>query len=71
MKEQKRRSILKAVTYRTLATFATFTVAYILTGSLELATSIGLIDSVIKFILYYVNERVWLRTKWGYQASKR
>ena len=71
MKEQKRRSILKAVTYRTLATFATFLVAYTFTGSLELATSIGLIDSGIKFVLYYLNERVWLRTNWGYQTAKR
>lgn len=68
MKEQKRRSLIKAVTYRIAATLATFLIALVFTGDMELATTIGLIDSIVKFILFYVNERIWIKTNWGYQA---
>lgn len=67
MKEKKSRSLSKAVTYRVLATIATVFIAYFFTHNLELATSIGLIDTVIKLLLFYINERVWTRLKWGYQ----
>jgi len=67
MKEKKRRSIIKAITYRASATVATFSIALFFTGNIELATSIGLIDTTVKFVLYYINERIWIRTQWGYQ----
>ena len=69
MKEKKRRSVIKAVTYRTSATVATFTLAYIFTGSLEIASQIGFLDFFVKFLIYYINERVWSKTTWGYQSK--
>ena len=68
--ETKKRSITKAMTYRLLATIATFTLAYAFTGSIEIATSIGLLDFVIKFAIYFLNERVWNLTSWGYLRSE-
>ena len=70
MQERKTRSVIKAVTYRASATIATFTLAYVFTGSLEIASQIGVLDFIIKFIIYYVNERVWNTTSWGYNKSK-
>lgn len=69
MNEKRRRSLVKAVTYRALATIATFSIALAFTGNVELATSIGLVDTVVKFLLFYVNERIWLRSRWGYQSQ--
>lgn len=70
MKEKKRRSVIKAVTYRASATIATFSLAYIFTGSLEIATQIGFLDFFVKFLIYYLNERIWSKTSWGYQSKK-
>lgn len=70
MKETKQRSVTKAVTYRLLATVATFTLALAFTGSLEIATSIGLLDFVVKFSIYYFNERFWNLIAWGYKQSE-
>jgi uncharacterized membrane protein len=69
MNEKKRRSIIKALTYRFLATIATFLIAYLFTSDLDLATRIGLFDSAIKFVLIYLNERVWLKSDWGRKKS--
>lgn len=69
MKETKQRSITKAITYRLGATVATFSLAYIFTGSIEIATSIGILDFFVKFTIYYLNERVWTLVPWGYQKK--
>ena len=69
MKERKRRSIIKAFTYRASATIATVTLAYAFTGSLAIAGQIGLLDFIIKFIIYYLNERIWNKTAWGYHSK--
>lgn len=69
IKEQKRRTVTKAVSYRAGATIATFSIALIFTGNLELATTIGLTDTVVKFMLFYVNERIWIKINWGYSFS--
>jgi len=69
MKEKRKRSIIKAVTYRSAATVATFTLALIFTGSLEIATSIGLLDFIVKFTIYYLNERIWTLVSWGYHIE--
>ena len=71
MKETKQRSVIKAVTYRLLATIATFSLALIFTGSLEIATSIGVLDFIVKFSIYYLNERVWNLTSWGYTRQEK
>ena len=68
MKETKRRSIIKAVTYRSLATIATFTLAYLFTGDLKIASSIGVLDFGVKFAIYYFNERIWTFVGWGYRV---
>lgn len=36
-------------------------VAWWITGKAELAASIGLADTVIKIVVYYVHERMWLK----------
>lgn len=66
-RETQKRSITKAITYRLLATISTFSLAYFFTGNLELASQIGVLDFLIKFALYYLNERVWNQTTWGYR----
>lgn len=65
----KRRHLAKAFTWRISATLITAVVTYIVTGQLVLALAIGAADSLIKFVWYYVHERLWHRSKWGIKQS--
>lgn len=59
------RSIVKAITWRAGGTFVTVIVAWLVTGELELAAQIGLLDTVIKIGAFYAHERVWNRLSFG------
>ena len=63
--ETARRSFIKALTWRLLATAITTTVAYILSGKLDFAMEIGAIDTVVKLGVYFAHERVWMRIPYG------
>lgn len=65
MKDKKRRTILKSITFRIVATIATVVIVYLLTGNLALANTIGLIDLVSKLLIYYLHERAWEAVSWG------
>ena len=57
--ESHLRSVTKAITWRIIATLTTATIAYFVTGQIEIAILIGGIEFVVKIIIYYLHERVW------------
>jgi uncharacterized membrane protein len=63
--ESHTRSILKAVTWRLIASLTTFLLAYLVfSGSkcddvLEKSTIVAALELVIKLIIYYLHERAW------------
>ena len=63
--ETKRRSLVKAITWRTLGTLDTITISYFLTGEMKTAVSIGGIEVFTKMFLYFFHERMWNYIKWG------
>ena len=63
--ETRFRSIAKALSWRFIATAITFSVAWMLTGEIETAVSIGLVDTTIKLAAYYWHERTWIHIKLG------
>lgn len=63
--EQKRRSILKAITWRITGTVDTFFLAWIITGKPALAATLSSVEVVTKMFLYYVHERTWTRISFG------
>ena len=65
MKETHLRSIVKSVTYRTFGTFVTAGVAWLITGQLKLALSIGIADTTAKLFVYYFHERLWHKIQFG------
>ena len=65
MKESHRRSIVKALSWRFLATLITVCVAFFITGKVHVAFEIGIFDTVIKLALYYLHERIWNRLPFG------
>ncbi len=63
--DSHKRSILKAFTWRVVATIITFAVSYVLTKKIELAAGISLSDTFIKVFSYYGHERIWERINFG------
>jgi uncharacterized membrane protein len=63
--ETPRRSIAKALSWRVLAGLITSCVAWAMTGQMKFAAEIGLIDTLVKLLVYFVHERVWNRIGYG------
>ncbi|MEZ4485101.1 MAG: adenylyl-sulfate kinase [Syntrophotaleaceae bacterium] len=63
--ETKRRSILKAFSWRTLATLTTAAIVFIFTGRFTLAITVGCLEVFAKMGLYFLHERFWARLRYG------
>jgi uncharacterized membrane protein len=63
--ESRSRSLIKAVTWRIVATLTTMLIAWLLIGDVTIALSIGAIEFIAKFIIYYLHERAWDRIRRG------
>ena len=63
--EKPLRSLLKSISWRIVGTIDTILIAWIITGHLNTAFSIGAIELVTKMLLYFFHERVWNAVKWG------
>jgi len=62
--ESNKRSIVKALTWRILASFATFLISLFLTGDVSAATSIAFVQVFVNLILYFLHERAWNNIGW-------
>ena len=56
-----KRDLLKTASFAALHFGVAFTVTYALTGSVAVATSVGLIEPVANTIAFYFHERAWRR----------
>ncbi len=65
MEETRKRSILKAVIWRVLATLTTMMVVFVFTGNIILSIEVGFVEAVAKMIIYYLHERGWDKIGWG------
>lgn len=65
MTETSYRTIVKTVSWRVIATIATFIVSYLISQNIEIASSIASIQIFIHTGLYFIHERVWLQINWG------
>jgi sulfate adenylyltransferase subunit 1 len=71
IREQKRRSVLKAVSWRVIGSVATVAAAFLLTQDTRLAAAIGATEVVTKLVLYYGHERLWTRIKFGLSVAAK
>lgn len=65
LREGARRSAAKTATWRVLASLDTMLLAFIFTGNIGAAISIGGFEVFTKLALYFVHERVWSRIRLG------
>lgn len=63
--ERHSRSIVKAISWRTLGTLDTIIISWFISGDISIAFSIGTFELLTKTILYYFHERMWTGIKWG------
>ena len=63
--ESKWRSVVKTLSWRFLATVITMAIVYIGLGDHTLALKVGLADTSVKLLVYFVHERVWQRLSFG------
>ena len=61
----KKRSLVKTLTWRTVATTDTILIARVITGSWTVGFGIASIEVVTKMVLYYLHERGWAALDWG------
>ena len=59
------RSLAKAMSWRVAGSIDTIVLAFLFTGDLRLASTIGLAEIVTKTVLYYIHERIWHRIPFG------
>jgi uncharacterized membrane protein len=65
IRSDHRRSWLKAISWRAVATATTMALVYALTGQIELMVGVGLLDLPLKLIFYFLHERAWDMIKFG------
>jgi uncharacterized membrane protein len=65
MIETKKRSFLKSIIWRIIATINGILGALLFTHNLNQSIKIGIFANITGFILYYFHERFWNKIQWG------
>lgn len=64
-RETNKRSIVKGISWRVIATTTTIIIVYVFFDRLDLAIAAGMIETVLKVGLYWLHERMWFKIRWG------
>ena len=64
-RETYRRTSAKTASWRILASLDTVVLAFVFTGSIGTALSIGGFEIVSKLVLYFLHERAWAKISFG------
>ncbi|VAX17590.1 hypothetical protein MNBD_NITROSPINAE01-87 [hydrothermal vent metagenome] len=59
------RSIIKAFSWRVIATLTTIVIAYLITGRIDIALEIGVLEFFFKIMVYAMHEKVWEKITFG------
>ena len=68
--EQKRRSVLKTISWRLWATITTAALVFAFVGEIKIALTIGGLEVVLKMVLYFLHERWWNKIRFGKKEIK-
>lgn len=63
--ETKARSWAKSIVWRLFGFIILGIISFIFTGSWTESLLVSGWFNVLRFLLYYVHERLWLKVKWG------
>lgn len=65
--ETVKRSIVKTISWRIVATIITACLVLAMTGEIKFAATVGALDTLIKFVAYFAHERTWNKIRYGKQ----
>ena len=65
MAEKTKRSVVKTITWRIIASATTILLVYVITKKIVLSLGVGLIEFIVKLLLYFFHERIWNKVPWG------
>lgn len=65
LKERRRRTLAKTISWRLIASLMTVLVVFALTREILISLSISFFDIITKTIAYYAHERAWNKFGWG------
>lgn len=65
MTDTPKRTIIKTLSWRVMATIATFLVSYVISSDISIASGIAGTQIFIHTFLYYIHERAWIKVEWG------
>jgi uncharacterized membrane protein len=68
--ETRKRSVVKALTYRVVIVCLDFLAIYIFTHKVDVALGFMIVSNVYTTVGYFLHERLWARTKWGLVSGK-
>ncbi len=61
----RKRSIVKALTYRVVIVCLDFLAIYIFTHKIAVALGFMIVSNVYTTVGYFLHERLWARVRWG------
>jgi uncharacterized membrane protein len=69
--DSKWRHILKTISWRVIGTMDTMLLAWLISGDPLTGLQIGLAEVLTKMLLYYFHEKVWYKSNFGLEGTKR
>jgi uncharacterized membrane protein len=67
--EKPIRSMVKAISWRIVATLTTIFLVVAFSKDLALGTIVGITELLVKTVVYYVHERVWNLSNFGREVE--
>jgi uncharacterized membrane protein len=68
---ERKRHIVKTISYRVISTLIGFLIMWSVSGSIKVGAAFGVAELVYKPIQYYLHERIWYKwIKFGLKDKK-
>ena len=58
---ERKRHIVKTISYRVVSTLIGFLLMWLISGSIKVGAAFGIAELVYKPIQYYIHERIWYK----------
>lgn len=66
----RKRSIVKAITYRFFIVCLDFLVIYLFTHKVDVAVGFMIVSNIYTTVGYFAHERIWARIRWGRELTR-
>lgn len=71
MKIDRKRHILKTITWRIIGTLDTMLLGWFISGDPMIGVKVGSFELVTKMVLYYFHERAWYKSGLGIKHKRK